>query len=197
MKVLLVGEGASELGGALESLVQRLGLNDAEFESKPANRADLHAFNGKGPGHLKRAVRWMLLAQKEGFDAIVLVIDQDGRSERSTEFAQAQDYTGTSICRALGVAIETFEAWMLADEVALTNALGYRVPRQPDPESIRKSKLKPTIDDLLSKCDKSMGPPNVYAAIAGAADLAVLEERCSRGFAPFAQRVRALSAAAG
>jgi hypothetical protein len=34
----------------------------------------------------------------------------------------------------------------------------------------------------------------MYAAVAEVVDLALLEQRCPRGFAPFAQRVRGLPA---
>jgi len=100
MKVLLVGEGASELAGALETLVRRLGLAEAEIAQDRVSRRDLHAHHGKGRGYFKRAVRWMLEAQKRGHDALILVIDEDGHPERSQEFADAQQYTGTTIHRA-------------------------------------------------------------------------------------------------
>src|SRR5688500_4798500 len=67
-------------------------------------------------GLLKEMMRWRRRFHEEtrGYDALVLVIDEDGISERVQELATAQQYAGSPIHRALGVAIRTFDAWMLA-----------------------------------------------------------------------------------
>jgi hypothetical protein len=190
MKVLLVGEGRHERGGALEALVKRLGLTAGKFDTDNANRADLHAHHGKGKGFFKRAIRWMQRAQTLGYDAIILVIDEDGCRERRKEIAEAQENSLFPIRRALGTAIRTFDAWMLADEKTLTKVLGGNVSRQPEPEGIKEPKT--VCRKLLDDCPQTMKPVEMYAAIAGAIDLTILQERCSKGFAPFAQRVQAL-----
>jgi hypothetical protein len=190
MKVLLVGEGASELAGALETLVRRLGLAEAEIAQDRVSRRELHAHHGKGRGYFKRAVRWMLEAQKRGHEALVLVIDEDGRPERLQEFADAQQYAGTPIRRAFGVAIRTFDAWMLADEKALTEVLGCTVSRQQTPESIVEPKRR--CGELLDNSAESMTASEMYTAIARIIDIGVLQTRCRKGFAPFAQRVQEL-----
>jgi Domain of unknown function (DUF4276) len=190
MKVLLVGEGPSELGGALEILVRRLGLTDAEFDTDRVSQKHLHAHHGKGQGYFKRAVRWMLEANKRGYDALILVIDEDGCAERTREFSEAQQFRGTSIRRALGVAIRTFDAWLLADEKALTAVLQLAISRQPDPESIAEPKR--ACIELLNSSDESIRPLEMYAAIAELVDIGILQSRCRRGFAIFADRVRKL-----
>jgi hypothetical protein len=191
MKVLLVGEGPSELRGALEALVRRLGLAAAEFETDYANRADLHAHHGMGRGFFKRALRWMQRAQQLGYDVLVLVIDEDGKPERSKEFADAQQDSRFTIPRALGVAIRTFDAWMLADEKALSVVLGMNVSRQRTPEGIKDPKS--VCGELHENSDGSLSLTKMYAAIAEIIDVELLHERCPKGFAPFAQRVRELS----
>jgi hypothetical protein len=77
MRVLLVAEGASELAGALEALVRRLGLEDAEIAHDRVSSPNLHAHHGNGKGYFKRTIRWMFEAQKRGYDALILLIDQD------------------------------------------------------------------------------------------------------------------------
>ena len=190
MKVLLVGEGASELGGALETLVKRLGLPDAEFTCQLVSQQNIHAHHGKGKGYFKRAVRWMLEAKKRDFDVIVLLIDEDGLQERFKEIQEAQEHSAVSIRRALGVAVRSFDAWMLSDEKALSAILGNTVDCQPDPESIRLPKQ--ACDNLMDHSDLSRG--EFYAAIAQEVDLQILKTRCPKGFAPFAERVRDFSA---
>ena len=68
MRVLVVAEGKHESSGALENLLNRLGENNA--------------FHGKGQGYFKRAVRWLKEAEERGVNALILLIDEDGRDER-------------------------------------------------------------------------------------------------------------------
>lgn len=191
MRVLLVSEGRHELGGALEALVRRLSQKALEFERMQVSDPALRVHAGKGPGYFKKALRCIRYAQEQGFDAIVLVIDQDDEPSRRRQLDDAQtDLRVATLPRALGVAIRTFDAWMLADERALTNATGQPVQRQPDPETIRDPK------GMCKRLRESagLGPEltEMYAALATALNIAVLEERCRDGFAPFARRVRSL-----
>jgi hypothetical protein len=190
MKVLLVGEGASELSGALRILVGRIGDAQFEVEQDRVSQARIHAHHGKGKGYFKRAVRWMLEAEKRGFDALILLIDQDGLAIRRRELDEAQEDATATIRRALGVAIKTFDAWMLADERALASVLKYAVPRQPDPETLRDPKQK--CEEIIAASEISISPSEVYSGVTRVAQIGTLEQRCPNGFAPFAERVRRL-----
>lgn len=88
------------------------------------------------------------------------------------------------------VAVRTFDAWMLADEAALTVVLSQQVNQQPVPERLPRPKT--VCADILKAAGSSMPLSDLYAAVAAEADLDVLETRCPRGFAPFAARVREL-----
>jgi hypothetical protein len=191
MKVLLVGEGAHERSGALEAFVRRLAKTPVECDSAPVSRDDIHTHRGKGQGFFKRAVRWLLEGRKRGYEAVVMVIDEDGRPERIDEVDRAQAETSiTDLPRALGVAVRTFDAWMLADEQALTKVLGQNVSRQPSPESIKDPKQ--FCKALRDAAGADIAPREMYAAVAQSADLPTLRERCPKGFAPFASRVEGL-----
>jgi hypothetical protein len=116
MKILLVGEGRHELAGALPALVQRFTSTDIQYDLDRVSRNDIHAHHGRGGGYFKKALRWIREAEKRGYDALILLIDEDNRPERTREIDDAQDHsTVTALPRALGVAIRTFDAWMLAD----------------------------------------------------------------------------------
>ncbi len=131
----------------------------------------------------------MLEAQKRRHDAIVFVIDQDKWPERIRELDEAQEHRGiTQIRRAMGVAIRTFDAWMLADEQAFSKVLGRAIQRQPDPETI--SDAKSVCDGFLKSAGSLMRLDKMYADIAEQAKIAVVEERCPRGFGVFAGRIR-------
>ena len=196
MRVLLVAEGVHELGdeqveGALSVLVRRLLDRQVTFTcikvSSP--EVELYMRPGKGLDNQKRALGWVRYAREQKcFDAIILIIDRDEKRQRQEGLDAAQEEPDLAFPRALGTAIEAFEAWMLADEKALSKALGLTVQRQPDPESIPRPK---GICEAFPRGGARLR--DVYARIAQVTDLATIEKRCPKGFGPFAQRVRALA----
>jgi hypothetical protein len=189
MKILLVSEGEHE-PGAVKALVGRLLHEGIEFEIDRVKRNDIHAHHGKGLGYFKRAVRWLMEAEKRDVDALILVIDEDGQEDRSLQLTQAQQYQDVELPRAFGVAIRTFDAWMLADEKALAAILRMPIQRQPNPETI------PNPKDVCRQLHQNSPNPDplrdIYAALLRIANIKLLEDRCPRGFAPFAERIRGL-----
>ena len=207
MRVLIVGEGAheipsvherpsgdSEAKGALGVLTSRLlgGGHSYQYrqikEGKPSRR--LRGVVG-GRGMTRRALHWMQLAESNNFDAVVLVVDEDGSNARVSEIHEAQKTEVSAIPRALGVAIRSFDAWMLADEQALSKVLGYPVQTQPDPESNKRP--KETCQALRDDSPNDPTLRDMYEGVADSADIGVLRNRCPKGFAPFAERVESLT----
>jgi hypothetical protein len=190
-----VAEGQHERGkedrdGALETLVRRLREDITQCDLDRVSRKDIHAHHGKGQGYFKKALRWIREAEKRGYDAIVLVIDQDNVPERVQEITRAQNAQLVTLHRALGVAIRTFDAWMLADAQALTRILGYAVSPQRSPEDV--SDAKGVCTQLLGKSPMVMSQSEFYAFVAREADMSMLIRQCPKGFGSFAQRVRSL-----
>ena len=114
MRILIVSEGVHELGddnldGALVTLSSRLLNENVSFERKKVSSTEVqqHAQPGRGGRYKKRALGWIRLAEREGYDAIILVIDQDGDEGRKQQFDRAQDDPRLSFLRALGVAIKS------------------------------------------------------------------------------------------
>lgn len=189
MKTLVVGEGEHEQA-ALAVLVERISSRPLQCDFDFISSPHLHAHHGKGQGFVKRAVHWCLEAQKRGYEALVLLADHDGRDERIREMNIAQELDLGVSRRAMGIAIRTFDAWMLADERALSKVLGCSVSRQPDVETI--SDPKGRCAGFLESVGGQVSQRHFYAKLAHAMDLRVLEDRSSRGFAPFARRIREL-----
>ena len=192
MKVLLVSEGHHEMGkdqetGALEFFVRGIYEGSLQCDLAKVSRKDIHAHHGKGRGYFKRAIRWMLEAKKNGYDALILVIDQDNQPDRIKQFTEAQKTDNILFRRALGVAIRTFDAWILADERALSQILNDTISAQSRPEEVRDAKER--CAELLTN---SMAQNEFYAAVAAKARIDTLEKQCPKGFAPFAERVRLL-----
>lgn len=188
MRILLVSEGKHEASGALEGLVRRLLPGDLHIDQDRVSRKEVHSFHGKGDGYLKKALGWMIEARKGAYDALVLVIDEDHCADRISQLNAAQQDGRIPIRRALGVAVHTFDAWMLADETTLSRVLGANVDRQKDPEAIARP--KDTCAAILSQSDCRQSQSDLYRAVAEKASLQLVEERCPKGFRPFADRVR-------
>jgi hypothetical protein len=190
MRVLVVLEGKHERAGAMENLIKRLGGDKADLEFDRVSNNAVHAWNGTGPGHFKRALGWLKEAERRGIDALIFLIDDDQKKEerRSKQITDAQNFEGVSrLPRGMGVAIRTFDAWMLADEKVLSDVLGCVVARQSEPETIRDPKQ--VCAGLLTNGQNQMAQSEMYARIAQRLDVAVLVSRCPSGFRPFAERV--------
>lgn len=199
MRILLVSEGKHELGGverrgALIALVSRLIAVPVSIDARDVRSPTvrIHARKGKGDGMWKRAVAWLRAAEHESFDALVLVIDRDDEQERIKQIDRAQDCLEFSIARAMGIAIRAFDAWMIADEEAMSAALDYTVLRSPEPESL--SDPKSDCHQHLKKAGADFSLTTLYEEVAKRAKIEVLEARCPKGFAPFAKRTRWLGA---
>ena len=112
MKVLLVAEGRHERGkedrdGALETHIRRLRQDIVQCDLDRVSRNDIPVHPGKGQGYFKKAIRWIEEAEKRGYDALVLLIDQDNTPQRVQEVTEAQKSQLVTLRRALGVAIRT------------------------------------------------------------------------------------------
>ena len=188
MRVLVVSEGKHEQSGALGNLLKRLGGTHASYEFDRVSNSRIHAFHGKGKGYFKRAVRWLKEAENRQVDALVFLIDEDGKAERIEQIRDAQKSLLSQLHRAMGVAIRMFDAWMLADEKTLTHVLDYNVNRLVDPETIRNPKQ--VCADLLADSHLQMSQSEMYTKVSSEIDLDILCDRCQSGFRPFATLVK-------
>jgi hypothetical protein len=196
VKVLLVAEGDHEHAGALARLVERLLGFPVEIDPKTVRDVPITAQIQGSKDKLKRkALSWLRHAQAEGHDAVVLVVDHDGYDDRHRQLTEAQDAFTTEfhLKRAFGVAVRTFDCWMISDEVALKLATGKVVNQFSDPEE--SAEAKQICRNLLKSStlpDRSQG--EFYADVAKNIRVDILENRCPTCFKPFAERVRNLTA---
>ena len=187
MRILVVAEGKHELHGALGNLLEKLGGENATFDYDRVSNNTIHAFHGIGRGYFKRAIRWLLEAEKRAVDALIFLIDEDGESDRIRQIQDAQDSSRSHFPRAMGVAIRMFDAWMLADEKALTEVLDYNIKRQAHPETIHNPKQ--VCAELLEESQVQISQSEMYARVSCKIDIDILCDRCRSGFRPFAANV--------
>lgn len=195
MRVLAVGEGIHERGdgevdGALAVLLRRILPRISRVELRQPADPAIKVTAGRGDRLGKRALGWMRYAVNDGYDALVFLIDADGDPARAKSLGLVQTSEAFALPRAVGVAVEKFDAWMLADNVALSSVLGHDIPTQPMPESLTDAKER--MIALVGGSPNEASLRRVYSEIAATADLSVIERRCPKGFGTFALRVRSL-----
>jgi hypothetical protein len=205
VKVLLVSEGAQEgqkaeeKPQALQALVRRVLPESATYQWLDAHRLPRgNPFPGKGNGHFKLALRALKYATAKKFDAVVCVTDADRRQERIKEFDAAQESDRFGLPRALGIPVEAFDAWVLADHKALSDVLGAAVSPQSSAETLDGGKGSPRhpkqiCRSLMRRHEWKDSQAAFYAAVCGRADLEVIAARCPKGFQPFLQRLQRLA----
>lgn len=202
MRVLLISEGFHEgdpdadKSQALRAIVQRVLPLGTEFTwISVLHLPRGNPFPGQNDGHVKLALKAMWYATKNRFDAVVLITDADRKHERITQFDQAQGSTHFSIPRALGIPVEAFDAWILADQKALSQVLEATVPLPRLPERYTGGKGSPqhpkqVCKALMRKFGWTRRQREFYEAVCQCADLEVMAKRCPKGFRPFWERLK-------
>ncbi len=195
--VLIVAEGEHELmtgesDAALPRLVQRLVQSDVELQSTSRRIREFtgRVHLGRGDRLGRKFIGIIRQAEREGFDSVVVLIDQDSDKTRHQSAAFAQNTTITSIPRAIGIAVRTFDAWFLADHIAMAKSCGATVDPQPDPETHRDPKS--ACESFVNEAAAPIRLRDLYSAIAEHIDVNLLRKRCPKGFAVFAERVESL-----
>ena len=171
-------------------MVSRVLGGNHEFEADRLANSPVRV-HGKGRGYEKKAIRWLMVAQKRGYDALIPLVDRDENMDRESELKIAQQYPTAigdkHLPRAMGVAVEMYDAWIFADEQALSRVVGAIIQTQQAPEAIAKPKEH--LRMLLQR--EASRPPyaKLYSDVAGEIDLERLRLRCPAGFGTFAQRI--------
>lgn len=214
-RVLILGDGAHELDGgaatdsdsepALHCLIRRLAgdseslvMESGRFREMGKVSASLvvrHAANARAHAYRRKTMYAMQLAKQKGFDGVAILLDRDRKKEAETltplrEGRDSGRDAGGPPC-AVGVAVETFDAWMIADAGAIESAGGDKSKAHPSPEHLDgkegtgrhpKERAREVFTD-----EEHLGP--CYRRVARSLDLDLLRKHCPKGFAPFAEDV--------
>jgi hypothetical protein len=215
MRIAFLSEGATEVGFApgarasdpwgrdflLKTLVER--ILGAEGNIQALQDKALPYLAGNPAGRLcRQAAVFVRECVREGAEAAVVLVDRDrtrGTRRLRDLTAQRQKLRerNLSIPFAVGVAVETIEAWLLADEMALCDVLGLPNPSEPmpspetwcgkpgtpdHPKSVLGEYLSQAADGVVSFRDRAI-------AIAERANLDVVAARRPQGFARFREDV--------
>jgi len=206
LRVLIIGEGRHELGtsdgdpgpegqlGALPRLVHRLLGNPESIEYDCRSLRSVMHVRGKARNGFARKVKGaMRTAMLEGHDGVVVVIDRDREPDRERIGAlrDGRDSMQADVpvpC-AVGTAVETFDAWMIADLTAVRAAKGDQARIPTNPESLAGKEGTGTHPKDLAALIFGAGLARAYSTVAENADFEVLKQTCPQGFTPFAAEV--------
>lgn len=209
MKILIVSEGGRDIGhgyaaeGAVVVLARRviearLGRELHESEVDRGTLPRINSLSGAASGYERKVKLAIVEAQARGCSAVAIVVDRDGRKNKARieqlcagrELA-ASESIPLADKTVVAVAIETVEAWLIADIKAINDACRPQDPADecPNPEGIwgPKGTSKHPKDLFLSLIDTPQGR---YEAVARRIRLDVLEKRCPDGFGRFAEELR-------
>ena len=137
-----------------------------------------------------------------GCHGAVVLVDADGeaaeRRKRLEKILGELEQKNIPIAyrTAVGLAIEKFEAWLLADEPSLCEVLGMPNPAEPlpPPETLPHRGKKDPKRILRSRIEQAGGSHVSFSELARRIvermDLHVLAERCPEGFGAFRDQVR-------
>ena len=195
--ILVVAEGEHELSvgrpdAALMTLVHRLLGDGFELSTcgKRIRELSGHIHPGRGDRLGRKFIGIIQYAERQGYHAVVILMDHDGYDSRPKSASFAQEATVISLPRAVGIAVRSFDAWFLADHAALSTVLRSTVDKQPDPETLSDPKKRcQTLNETANSCQPLR---DVYSMVAAITNLQILRERCPIGFAVFAERVESL-----
>jgi hypothetical protein len=208
VRVLLVSEGKHELADCpdgyvanhalppLAILVQRITGKSGPIRfccrRGKSIRNMHHGKMSSGWGKKVYSAMWHAANGSDGqaFDAVVMLVDRDGtkNDRRLSDMQQGRNEYGESkFPCALGVAVEAFDAWMIADKQGILAAGGNEAKAHTKPEEPRWPKNE--ADAIFGTCGGTgLGPK--YAMAAKELEIANLETACPKGFKPFADEVR-------
>lgn len=219
MKVLFFGEGNHDIGFAGESwsqprpatgVVPALARRICPAIDPSSIALPLREISRFSPGarrgyEAKVAAAIVVSARRFGCSGTICVADRDGDPERLGAMKRGKDRglgaLGAPHTAAVGIAVESIEAWTLGAQKALSEELGVPLARIRDKmpkkhvEALRKTsgipehRPKPLVEHLAALGGRSDGT-GLRSAVAERTDVADLCAACPEGFAPFAEEVR-------
>jgi hypothetical protein len=219
VKVLFIGEGNHDIGpagerwgeprpaaGVVPGLARRV-CGAISAESVALAWREIARFSPRvGKGFEAKVAAALLLAARR-FDCAgtVCVADRDGDEDRLPAMRrgkqQGLDALGVAHAAAVGVAVESIEAWTLGAPTALAEELGMPVGRvrsalpRKHVEALRESseredyRPKAALERIAALAGRDGGTA-LRCAVAERSSPEEVEASCPEGFAPFARELR-------
>lgn len=217
MKVLFVGDGSHDVGtpefspqprtasGVVATLCRKI-VPSISMDSQSLAWREIPLFGlVKKRGLEHRLVAAKEIATRHGCQATIAVADADGDAQRRLASLksgqQSIQKSDPSHPVAVGVAVESIEAWTLGDSRAIATILELEhseVERQYRPsrvEELNNNSEKPekqskVILKRLAEMKHRAASTDFRVEVAERSDPATLRQNCPLGFAPFADELK-------
>jgi hypothetical protein len=224
IKILICGEGDHDMGrrehcplkndyemneGWIQKFIRKIKpQSDLVFETR--RRKELISFGGKKKwiglkGHGEKAFYAMMIAKREGYDAVVFMVDADTKDLKQWKEKCQQILAGFAAVKSapLGIACvpkSASESWLLSDSQAWA-ALGLNELKMlpTEPEMIWGKRDEPTANHphqyFKRICIKANVPDNKYTRweIAELSEIEAVEQKCPNSFIAFRQAVERMT----
>jgi len=217
-KILICGEGEHDMGkkeycprqndyeiyeGWIQKFIRQIKPNlNIRFEIR--RRKELTSFTrGKNrltlKGHREKAFYAMMIAKREGYDAVVFMVDADTKDLKQWQEKCQEILEGFAAVKTtrLGIACvpkSASESWLLSDSKAwATLGLSDLKALPTEPEMIWGKRNDPNANHphqyFKRICQKTDIPNNKYTRweVAELSDVNVIEEKCPNSFVAFHQ----------
>lgn len=208
LRFVLYAEGAGELGstpgyplapgkplspeleGPAHVLVRRccvelLGLDEHAVRFEAPLRHEAREVRGgdlRNTKVLRRILRWADPRLRP--DVAIVLVDQDGDVDRRSMLSACIANPPQVIPIVLGIAVEEFEAWLIADHAAVNRVLELQEDPWPKTETMRPRHAKELLGRLVEGSERGASTPDLRLELVRAMDLNRARES-SRSFDRF------------
>jgi Domain of unknown function (DUF4276) len=123
---------------------------------------------------LRRLLTWIDLKKRP--DLAVVLVDSDNDSDRKKRLCEA--VATVKAPHVIGVAVQEFESWLIADHEAVTKVMPSASDAPPAIEALQPRQAKDLLRDWHGKLAREKTTQEVRLSLAQLCDLDVLARRC-------------------
>jgi hypothetical protein len=161
------------------SIAQRMARPEASIGFVAPQRhsrttRELSGSDLKNPSLLRRALAWP--SSQRAPDLAVVLVDADGDRGIGAQLSSATQ--GLRLKRVIAVAVQEFEAWLIADEQCCGQIAGTTFDRTSDPEAMPREGAKRTLDTWRSRARQPLEPIEFRIACARCCSIDEIARRC-------------------
>ncbi len=123
---------------------------------------------------VRQLLSWPLASKRP--DLVVILVDADEDTGRKAKLEET--LSDLVVTRVVAVAVQEFEAWLIADHPAVVQTLGHAPPMPKDPERMARREAKALLESWVGE-RAAPSERVVRRTLATLCDLDVVSRRCA------------------